>query len=134
MTRYLSAEVILIIHSEVVDATGGSHGVRDTHLLSALSNKPRSTFGGKDLYKGIFKKSAVYLESIVNYHVFIDGNKRTGITACARFLFENGYELYATNRAIELLVLSIAENKCDVDEATTWLESHTKPVKRGKKR
>jgi len=128
MTQYLSAEVILVMHSEVVDATGGSHGVRDPHLLAAIAEKPRAAFDGSDLYQGIFKKASVYLEAIVNYHVFVDGNKRTGITACARFLFANGYELHATNRAVELLVLSIATKKRNIEAIAVWLAEHTKKI------
>ncbi|HEX8947028.1 MAG TPA: type II toxin-antitoxin system death-on-curing family toxin [Candidatus Paceibacterota bacterium] len=126
MTRYLSAEVILVMHSEVIDATGGSHGVRDAHLLAAIADKPRAAFGGKDLYRGVFKKAAVYLESIVNYHVFVDGNKRTGITACARFLFINGYDLAATNREVEMFVLSIVKKGSDDASIAAWLKTHTK--------
>ncbi len=129
MAQYLSAEIILVMHSEVIDATGGSHGVRDPHLLAAIAEKPRSAFGGNDLYRGVFKKAAVYLESIVNYHVFVDGNKRTGIVACARFLFVNGYELNATNHAVELLALSVATKKRGIEAIAAWLKAHTKKIR-----
>lgn len=133
MIQYISAEVVLIIHSEVIDATGGSHGVRDTHLLASIADKPRNAFGGNDLYVGVFKKAAVYLESVVNYHVFVDGNKRTGIAVCARFLFVNGYELNATNRSVELLALAIAEKKLDVEAIAAWLKEHSEQVPKTKR-
>lgn len=140
MTKYLSAETILILHSEVVDATGGMHGVRDIALLAAIVDKPKASFGGRDLYPDVFIKAAVCLESIVNYHVFIDGNKRTGITACARFLYQNGYTLFATNKEVEKFVLSIATDTTDVLVIAAWLKKHTakirtvKPHGKGKKR
>ena len=124
--RYLSAEQILVIHSEIIDATGGSHGVRDVGLLSAIADKPRAAFGGADLYPDVFIKAAVYLESIVNYHVFIDGNKRTGFMASARFLAMNGYELKASNRAVEGFVLSVATDKPGIAKITAWLKKHAK--------
>ena len=140
MTRYLSAEEILILHSEVVDATGGSHGVRDVGLLAAIVNKPAASFGGNDLYPTVLVKAAVYLESIVKYHVFIDGNKRTGITVCARFLYRNGYELSATNKEVERFVLFVAAEQIEISAVVAWLKKHTKkiraahPRRRGKKR
>ena len=140
MTRYLSAEAILILHSEIIDATGGSHGVRDVGLLAAIVDKPKATFGGEDLYPDVFIKAAVYLESIVNYHVFIDGNKRTGITACARFLYQNGHNLSATNKEVERFVLSVAAEKIEMPIIVAWLKKHTKknraasPRGKGKKR
>lgn len=132
MTQYLSAETILVLHSEIVDATGGSHGVRDIGLLAAIADKPKATFGGNDLYPDFFIKAAVYLESIVNYHVFIDGNKRTGITVCVRFLYQNGYNLSATNKEIEEFVLSIAAEKIEISIIVTWLKKHTKRIRKAR--
>lgn len=124
--KYLSAETILVLHSEVIDKTGGSHGIRDVGLLAAISDKPKAAFGGNELYPDIFTKAAVYLESIVNYYVFIDGNKRTGITACARFLYQNGHSLSATNKEVEKFVLSVAAEKIEMSIIASWLKKHTK--------
>jgi death-on-curing protein len=124
--QYLSGEDILVIHSEVVSATGGSHGVRDAELLAAIADKPRAAFGGNDLYPDLFTKAAVYLESIVNYHVFIDGNKRTGFVATMRFLAQNGYDFTAPNREVEDFVVSIAEKDPEIKTVATWLKKHSK--------
>jgi len=134
MPRYLSAETILVLHSEIIDATGGSHGVRDVGLLAAIVDKPKATFGGNDLYSDVFTKAAVYLESIVNYHVFVDGNKRTGITACARFLYQNGYNLTATNKEMEIFVLSVATVNKEVSSIVVWLKKRTTKVRAAKPR
>lgn len=130
MTQYLSSETILVLHSEIIDKTGGLHGVRDVALLAAIMDKPKATFGGNDLYQNIFVKAAVYLESIVNYHVFIDGNKRTGVIACARFLYQNGYTFSATNEEVERFVLSIAAEKIEIQIIVTWLEKHSKKARK----
>lgn len=134
MTTYLSAQTILVLHSEVVDATGGSHGVRDVGLLAAIVDKPKAAFGGNDLYPDTFTKAAVYLESIVNYHVFIDGNKRTGIIVCARFLYQNGYTLSSTNKEVEKFVLSVAAEKIDIQTIVVWLKKHSRKTRAVKPR
>src|SRR3989344_296212 len=132
MMQYLSAETILVLHSEVIDATGGLHGVRDVGLLAAIVDKPKATFGGNDLYPGVFTKAAVYLESIVQYHVFIDGNKRTCITACARVLYQNRRNLSATNKEVESFVLSVAAEKTEMPIIIAWLKKHTKKIRAAK--
>jgi len=126
--KYLSAETILVLHSEIIDATGGSHGVRDVGLLASLADKPKAAFGGKACYQDLFTKAAVYLEAIVNYHVFIDGNKRTGITACARFLYQNGHNLSATNKTVEKFVLLVAAEDIEISIIAEWLKKHTKRI------
>ncbi len=144
MTRYLSAETILVLHSEVIDASGGSHGVRETGLLAALAEKPRASFGGTDLYPDLFTKAAVYLEAVANYHVFIDGNKRTGFVVAARFLFENGYDFMADDEAIVSFMLEVARDKTAIADIAVWLRTHARKIQarknaraakpRGKKR
>jgi len=124
--NYLTEQEILVIHSEIIDITGGSHGVRDIGLLISITNKPKMKFGGKVLYKTIFDKAATYLESLINFHVFIDGNKRTAITATARFLHKNGYELKVKNKKMELFVLSIIKKKPELNEISKWIKKNSK--------
>lgn len=126
--KYLTAEEILIIHARITDETGGSHGVRDVGLLASLVERPKSRFGGQEQYRGIFKKAAVYLDSLVRYHVFVDGNKRTAIAAGARFLFLNGYNLSATNKEVEKFVLKVAIEKLEIEEIAAWFRTHSKKI------
>lgn len=113
-----------MLHARVVDATGGSHGVRDIGLLQSIVVKPSAQFDGRELYPGIFQKAAVLLEAIANYHVFVDGNKRTAFTAAAYFLHINGYELVATNKAVEKTVLAVATKRMNPDALEAWVEKH----------
>ena len=107
--RYLSAQDILILHALLVDETGGSHGIRDIGLLQSIEHKLKSSFVEKELYPGVFLKAAILLEAIANYHIFVDGNKRTAFVAAAHFLAVNGYEIMATNKDVEKTILSVAE-------------------------
>ena len=114
-----------MLHARVVDATGGSHGVREIELLQSIIVKPSAQFDGSELYLGVFKKAAILLEAIANYHVFVDGNKRTSFSAAAYFLHINGYELVASNKAVEKTVLAIATKRMDVDGLEKWLKKHS---------
>ena len=126
--RYLTAQEILILHALVVDTTSGSHGVRDIALLASIAHKPSATFGGNDLYPDIFHKAAVLLEAICNYHVFIDGNKRTSFIAAARFLSLNGYEIVASNEDVETTVLAVATKRIDIEALAKWLKEKSVPA------
>jgi death-on-curing protein len=128
--RYLTAEEVLVLHALVIDEFGGSHGVRDIALLGSIIHKPQSRFGGRDLYQTLWDKAATLCEAIVNYHVFVDGNKRTALIATARFLVLNGHELTATNKQIERVILSVATNKVDTTGLAVWLKKHTRPLKK----
>ncbi len=119
-----------MLHSRIVEQTGGSHGVRDIGLLESAVHRPQSAFAGQELYKGIFLKSAVLLESIVKNHAFIDGNKRIGFVATSRFLFINGYEMMATNKDVVNFVLKVAESKVELLTMSAWFKKHSKKLRK----
>ncbi len=126
---YLSAEEILAIHFEIIEATGGRHGLREVGLLKSIAEKPKAGAGGREFYPDVFSKAAACFEALVNFHVFVDGNKRTGVVAAARFLFVNGYELACSNKELEEFVLKIAVKKVKIKEIAIWLEKHSKKRK-----
>lgn len=127
--KYLDAEEIRAINEVVVEESGGSIGVREPGLLDSIAMKPKSSFGGAELYADVYTKSAVLYEAIVNYHVFIDGNKRTGFAAMARFLAVNGYEIVVTNRELEDYTVFIATNNTDLADVSAWIKKHSKKAK-----
>ena len=125
---YLSVEEITAINQVVIEESGGSIGLREPGLLDSIVQKPLSGFGDHESYPGIFLKAAVTYEAIVNYHVFIDGNKRTGFASMARFLAMNGYELEVTDKEIEDYTIVIATTKTDLADIAAWIKKHTKKV------
>ncbi len=124
--NYLAEEEIQAINQVVIEETGGSIGVREPGLLASIAQKPRAAFGGEDLYPDIFLKAAVIYEAVVNYHVFVDGNKRTGFAAMARFLAINSYNIKLTDREIEKFTIAVALKKQDLADIAEWIKRHAK--------
>ena len=130
MTKYLEPAEILIIHSRIIEKTGGAHGVRDVGLFISLAHRPKTAVFGKEAFPGIWKKAAVYFESLAQYHVFVDGNKRTALAVSSRFLYMNGYVLAVSNKEMEKFALEVANKKHDLNAISSWLKKHSKKVKR----
>lgn len=76
--------------------------------LEAAVNQPRQTFGGADLYPGVLEKAAALARGIICGHVFVDGNKRTGMEAALVFLELNGWEVRLTKDQYVALALDVA--------------------------
>lgn len=95
-------------------------------MLVSITEKPKTSFGGEELYPDIFTKAASLYEGLCNYHVFIDGNKRTAAIVMYRFLVINGYELLATNKQLEDYTLFIAVNNPDLVEVGAWIKADIK--------
>ncbi|MFL7871219.1 MAG: type II toxin-antitoxin system death-on-curing family toxin [Anaerolineales bacterium] len=126
---YLSPEQILFIHARLIAETGGEHGIRDLGLLQSAAFRPQATFEGTELYPNIYHKAAALMESLINNHPFIDGNKRTGITSAAMFLLLNGYSLTASNDELESYTFSVASGNEAVELITEWLKQRSQNVK-----
>jgi len=122
--RYLSSEQVLFIHARVIDETGGAHGVRDIGLLQSAVARPKSTFGGKDLYPDVLSKAAALVESLARNHPFVDGNKRTAIISTGIFLGMNSVHLQATQKELVRFTLSMAVGKVSDAAAIDWLKTH----------
>lgn len=126
MTDYLTAEQILFIHYRLVSETGGEHGLRDLKLLESAVAQPRQTLGNEELYPDIFDKAVALMESLVNNHPFIDGNKRTGIACTVLFLQRNGTTFSAKNSELEKFTHRVASSRIKRSEIAVWLKKHSR--------
>ena len=93
-----------------------------------LSPCPQTTIGGEDAYPTVWSKAAALLQSIVNNHALVDGNKRLGWLATAVFLEINGASVAATtNDEVHDLVLAIASAESSTEEIAEQLERLHEP-------
>jgi len=122
--KYLTPEQVLFIHSRLIAETGGSHGIRDLGLLQSAIARPQVTFDGQDLYPDIFFKAGALMESLLQNHPFVDGNKRTAVTSAAMFLRMNGYRLTASNAELEQFTFAALLEHWPVDRLAAWFDGH----------
>ncbi|MGI5189187.1 type II toxin-antitoxin system death-on-curing family toxin [Promicromonospora sp. CA-289599] len=86
--RYLTASELLWIADQFL---GRAVEVRDPGLLDSAVTRPASSMMGVEAYPTIDLKAAALLDSTVNNHALIDGNKRLGLIAVATFYEVNGF-------------------------------------------
>lgn len=122
----LPKEQILMLHSQLIEATGGSDGIRDEGMLESAISNPFQTFGGKELYPSIQAKAAQLCYGLIKNHPMIDGNKRIGAHAMLVFLALNGYELQYTQTELSDTILSVASGKLDATDILKWIIAHQK--------
>jgi len=102
--------------------------IRDIGLLGSAAARPRTTAFGEDAYPDLVTKAAALLQSIVNNHALVDGNKRLGWLATAVFLELNGVKASrASNDDVYELVVWIAASNPDLDEITARLRRVVQP-------
>ena len=99
--------------------------MRDLGLLESAVARPRATFDGKELYPDLFTKTSALMDSLINNHPFLDGNKRTGITAAGLFLLINGWKLTASPENLETITLQVATEGMEVSALAGWLRKNS---------
>lgn len=111
--RFLQLQEVLEIHYQVIEAFGGSFGIRDLGLLLSAIEMPKSKISKKYLHKSLFDKAAAYLFHICQNHPFIDGNKRTAVVSALVFLEDNNVSLSFDEKQLEDLIIQTAKGKAD---------------------
>lgn len=122
MIRYLTPEQVLFIHNQLINLTGGEHGVRDVSMLLSALGRPQATFDGRELYPELFAKGAALLDSLIHKHPFLDGNKRTAIASIGIFFQYNGYQFDVDDKEMVRFTLSCAQGLVEMGEMVNWLK------------
>ncbi|KRO49526.1 MAG: Fic family protein [Ilumatobacteraceae bacterium] len=96
--------------------------IRDMGLLGSAVARPRTSAFGQDAYPDILTKAAALLQSIVNNHALIDGNKRLGWLSTAVFLEVNGVKaLRISNDDVYDFVIWVAATSPAIEEIVVRL-------------
>ena len=125
--KWLKLDDLELIHMQIIDASGGSQGVRDrARLESALAAMKQEVFS-QELYPTIFEKAAVLLRGVIADRAFVDGNKRTGIMSALIFLNLNSYDTSdLVDKELEDFAVQVAVEHLDVPVIAAWLKAHSR--------
>mgnify|MGYP002683246449 CR=1 FL=1 len=105
--------------------------VRDMGLLGSAVARPQATAFGEDAYPDLLTKAAALLQSIVNNHALVDGNKRLGWLATAVFLELNRVEASkVANDDVYDFVMWVASTNPSLDDITARLRNLVHPPRR----
>lgn len=131
-TKYVNKKMVVVINRLCLEVTGTGMLASTTNLrqgvgLGFVDKIFDNSVFGETIYPDIFHQAAAYMFHIIKDHVFMDGNKRTGLACAVTFLEWNNVmfgrfdeeEAYA-------FVIDVAAGPNDPEEAVPriarWLE------------
>ncbi|MGI0482713.1 type II toxin-antitoxin system death-on-curing family toxin [Geminocystis sp. CENA526] len=122
---WISEDIAILIHDDLIREYGGSFGIRDAGLLSSALARAKNIY----LYEG---KTLIFLAAAIAYgivknHPFIDGNKRTAFQVMFAFLKVNGKTLNVAESEVVFTMIDLAEGKIQEDDLVNWLEKYLCP-------
>ncbi|PTM56811.1 type II toxin-antitoxin system death-on-curing family toxin [Desmospora activa] len=113
MIKYLTLNEILAAHIKVMEEFDDidQAGVYPERLKSAIL-RPQAEYLGQELFPTIWDKAGALTQSIIQDHVFNNGNKRTAFACLWLFLKRNGYPLKMSNNdVVDMMVAFTTEDR-----------------------
>lgn len=120
MTEYVSIADSLFFHKVLIERYGGATGIRDAGALESALQRPQTGY-----YDSILHEAAALLESLVQNHPFVDGNKRVAFAVTDVFLRINGYEIVADSAKVYRDLFGLLQKRSfDMAHLVPWLEAN----------
>lgn len=113
-----------MLHEQLINETGGTHGLRDEGMLESALAVPLQEFQSFSPYPTIQQKAARLGYGLVMNHPFVDGNKRIGAHAMLTLLVLNGIELKFTQEELSEIILDLAAGIRKYEELLQWILNH----------
>lgn len=123
MTEYVKTADALFFHKQLIQRYGGASGIRDAGALESALHRPQTGY-----YDTLVHEAAALLESLVQNHPFVDGNKRVAFAVADVFLRINGHAIAADSKSIyDFIVKLFEERTFDMEHLMPWLQEVVRP-------
>ena len=121
-TVYLTLAEVLAFHEVLIEEFGGAEGIRDLGALESALFRPRTGY-----YRDVIEEAAALLESLVQNHPFVDGNKRVAFAVMDVFLRVNGHDLMIEDVAAHTHLVGLMERgELDLAAIDAWVRGHVR--------
>ena len=121
---YLTVAEVVAIHHYQIEEYGGESGLLNQGALESAVFRPQTGY-----YNDLSEEAAALLESLVNNHPFVDGNKPVGFAAVHTFLLMNGFDLDVSSKAaFEFLIRAISDGNFRCALLHEWIAAHLVPL------
>ncbi len=130
--RMLTKRMVAALNRMCVEITGGLSAspanLRPGASLGFVERIHKNELFGERLYPDLYHQAAAYMFHVIKDHVFVDGNKRTGLAAAVTLLEWNGVRVgpFDEERAYTF-VIGVAGGgaapKREIPRIAAWLRS-----------
>jgi death-on-curing protein len=117
--RWITEEILFVIHAQQVERYGGSHGVLDKNVVLGALHRP--------INRWAYEKSADFADLAASYLIafagsqgFNDGNKRTGLACALVLLGLNSVSFEADAEELYEVTLRVATRKIADNDVAIW--------------
>jgi death-on-curing protein len=123
--RWITEEILFVIHAQQVERYGGSHGVLDKNVVLGALHRPINRWAYEES-ADFADLAASYLIAFAGSQGFNDGNKRTGLACALVFLGLNSVSFEADAEELYDVTLRVATRQIEDKDVATWFRQRIK--------
>ena len=124
--KWITEEILQIIHAQQIERYGGLHGILDENVVLAALARPINRWS-YDESADMADLAALYLLAFAGTQGFNDGNKRTGLACALVFLGLNDLSFDADADSLYDLCLRVATNQIKEAGVAEFFRKSIKP-------
>ena len=117
--RWITEEILFVIHAQQVERYGGSHGVLDKNVVLGALHRPINRWAYEES-ADFADLAASYLVAFAGSQGFNDGNKRTGLACALVFLGVNSVSFEADAEDLYDVTLRVATRQIGDNDVAIW--------------
>lgn len=123
--RWLLRDEVDVIHFEMIEEHGGSHGIRSDQAIESALARPRQKFAYQPDVD-LAELAAAYGFALVKNHGYVDGNKRVAFFSLVLFLRRNGLLLKAPQQSVVDVMREVAAGDRSEADLARWVREHVR--------
>jgi death-on-curing protein len=123
--KWLTEEILFIIHAQQIERYGGAHGVLDENVVLAALQRPINRWSHEKSVD-FADLAALYLVAFAGTQGFNDGNKRTGLACALVVLALNSVRFEPDATELYELTLRVATHQIGDNDAAIWFRGRLK--------
>lgn len=123
--KWLTEEILFIIHAQQIERYGGVHGVLDENAVLAALQRPVNRWSYEKSVD-FADLAALYLVAFAGTQGFNDGNKRTGLACSLVFLALNDVSFEPDPTELFELTLRVATHRIRDKDVASWFRDRLK--------
>jgi death-on-curing protein len=126
----LTYDDIVNIHNETIarfssySSSKIHRGILNEGLLEDIAKRPSQKHYDHVPFPDIYSRCATLMETIIKWHPFVDGNKRTALAVAYSYIYKNYFILLTPLNAVRFSVL-IARDEKNFEDIKEWVQTHT---------
>jgi len=120
----ISDTLLDLIHDIVIEIEG-TPGYMNKGMIKGCIEWSLTYVYGYEPFPHPIMKAAALIYSIIVFHPFIDGNKRTALLGAYYFLWFNGYKFNIPEDSVEFTI-KIAKFKKQIPEIAKWIKKNSR--------